>query len=644
MINPTSTRKLWVLQGCRTQLFNQINAIINQFPGDWVTVTTLTDLPNAIHHYINPNQAKSLLGQEFKHAIFDATDSFNLDAFAMLTGTLIKNSVLILLLPESYSNWLDQDSLRWNESTTPIMVPNFIRHLQQTLLEFAHVDMPIIKSLENQDSDVTQQQIVLTQLLQSDSSLNILIAKRGRGKSALAALFTHHRRCWVTAPNKNALVTFFQFAEADISFYAPDQLMVMNEHQFPDWLIIDEAAMIPLPMLEKILQLALSKQSKILLTTTVEGYEGTGQGFLLKLLKTQSARRFYLDKPIRWQDNDDLERLTDKLLLNGVSTSDIKSEIDEHTISYSINERQDIDALKSIFYLLKMAHYQTTLVDLRRLFDAENLSVWQVNHTEQLIAAAVTINEGNLPNKLIDEVWRGTRRPKGNLVAQSLVAHAGDKLAAKLKSVRINRIAVIEPYRRQKIAKHLVQHIYQHASINNNDFISVSFAYSEANYQFWLACGFALVHIASHKQANSGSYSMMAIKPITQQGHLLTQRLVQCLQRNAYWLATIIDLPFNQLITINDQQSLSLDDYQVLQGFCDYHRPFEACYASLCRLANINVNHSKTPMPLLKALVQQKTSESELIKQYQLTGRNQLIKSIKHEVKSWFTNNQPDCM
>ena len=49
-------------------------------------------------------------------------------------------------------------------------------------------------------------------------------------------------------------------------------------------------------------------------------------------------------------------------------------------------------------------------------------------------------------------------------------------------------------------------------------------------------------------------------------------------------------------------------------------------------------------MPLLKALVQQKTSESELIKQYQLTGRNQLIKSIKHEVKSWFTNNQPDCM
>ena len=605
MINPNSTRKLWVLQGCRTQLLNQINAIINQYPGDWITVTMQTDLSDSIHHYINPNQTKSLLGQEFKHAIFDATDGFNLDAFAMLAGTLIKNSVLILLLPESYSNWVDRDSLRWNESITPIMVPNFIRHLQQTLLEFAHVDMPIIQSLDNQDSDVTQQQIVLTQLLQSDSSLNILIAKRGRGKSALAGLFTHHRRCWVTAPNKNALVTFFQFAEADISFYAPDQLTVMNDHQFPDWIIIDEAAMIPLPMLEKILQLALSKQSKILLTTTVEGYEGTGQGFLLKLLKTQFTKKFYLDKPIRWQDNDDLERLTDKLLLNGVSTNYIKSEIDEHTISYSITERHDIDALKSIFYLLKMAHYQTTLVE---------------------------------------DVWRGIRRPKGNLVAQSLVAHAGEKLAAKLKSVRINRIAVIEPYRRQKIARHLVQHIYQHATINDNDFISVSFAYSEANYQFWLACGFVLVHIASHKQANSGSYSMMAIKPITQQGHLLTQRLVQRLQRNAYWLASIIDLPFNQLLTIDDQQNLSLDDYQVLQGFCDYHRPFEACYASLCRLANTNVNHSKTPMPLLKALVLNKISESELIKQYQLTGRNQLIKSIKHEVKSWFMNNQPDCM
>jgi len=43
------------------------------------------------------------------HAIFDATIGFNLDAFAMLTGTLVKGSLLILLLPKQLETWQDQD-------------------------------------------------------------------------------------------------------------------------------------------------------------------------------------------------------------------------------------------------------------------------------------------------------------------------------------------------------------------------------------------------------------------------------------------------------------------------------------------------------------------------------------------------------
>lgn len=615
MIN--STRKLWVLNGSHPQLFNQVSAIIQQHPGDWLTVTTKTDLPEAISHHIHPNQTKSLLGKEFKHAIFDATEGFNLDAFAMLAGTLIKGSVLILLLPDDLTNWMDQDSLRWNESTKPIRVPNFVQHLQQTLSKFATEKPPEFTQQDDGQKDLTEQQLVLNQLLQSNSRLNILMAKRGRGKSALAGQFTHYHECWVTAPNKSALTTFFQFAKPGTPFYAPDQLIEMVDHPFPEWLIIDEAAMIPLPMLEQLLK--LSPSTKILLITTVEGYEGTGQGFLLKLLDRQICQRFYLNSPIRWQDNDQLEQLCDNLLLNGV----IKSQTNEQATVYSLNERTDIDLLKSIYNLLKTAHYQTTLVDLRRLFDAQNLAVWQAKKGDQLIAGAITIDEGNLTDDLIDAVWKGTRRPKGNLVAQSLVAHAGDKLAAKLKSVRINRIAVIEPYRRQHIALKLVEHIYQQAMKNHNDFVSVSFAYSAVNYQFWHNCGFTLVHIASHKQANSGSYSMMAIKPITQQGYELSQRLAENLRRNSYWLNAIIDLPFSQLITIDDQQALTHQDLQDLQGFCNYHRPFEATYPALCRLKQ--ATNGKIPSLLLQS--------SESINK--LPSRNEMIQAIKQEVKTW---------
>ena len=622
MVN--NTRRLWVLNGSPAQLFNRVSSIVQQQPGDWLTVTAQTNLPIAIKNHIQPNQSKSLLGREFKHAIFDATEGFNLDAFAMLAGTLVKDSVLILFLPDDFANWVDQDSLRWNESPIPIGVPNFVHHLQQILLEFTTKQPLIFEPLHDKQCDLTEQQYVLEQLLQSNNRLNIVIAKRGRGKSALAGQFTHHHNCWVTAPNKNALTTFFQFAKQETPFYAPDQLIEMSEYPPFEWLIIDEAAMIPVPMLEQLLQLA----PKVLLTTTVEGYEGTGQGFLLKLLNNQTTKRFYLNTPIRWQDNDQLEQFSDKLLLNGVMT--IKSQTNEQTIAYSLTERADIETLKSIYYLLKKAHYQTTLVDLRRLFDAQNLMVWQAKKSDQLIAAAITIDEGNLSDELIEAVWKGTRRPKGNLVAQSLVAHAGEKLAAKLKSVRINRIAVIEPYRRQQIAKQLIELIYQQAMKNNKDFVSVSFAYSEDNYQFWQACGFTLVHIASHKQVNSGSYSMMAIKPITQQGHELCQRLGQNLKRNSYWLNVIIDLPFSKLITIDHQQTLTPQDYQELQGFCYYHRPFEASYPALCRLEKIS------KMSLLTELLQ----NNRLGLTNQLTSRNEMIQAIKQEVKTWFENQQ----
>ena len=289
-----NTRKLWVLNGSHTHLFHQISPIIQQHPGDWLAITKQVNLPVAIRNHIQPNQTKSLLGQEFKHAIFDATESFNLEAFAMLVGTLVKGSVLILFLPSDFTHWVDQDSLRWNESAMPIAVPNFVCHLQQTFSEFATEKPPMFTSLNDTQSDLTQQQWVLTQLLQSDNRLNLIVAKRGRGKSALAGQFTHHHDCWVTAPNKNALTTFYRFAKPSSPFYAPDQLITMDDYAFPQWLIIDEAAMIPLPMLEQLLQIALAKQTKILLTTTVEGYEGTGQGFLLKLLDNYIVKRFYL--------------------------------------------------------------------------------------------------------------------------------------------------------------------------------------------------------------------------------------------------------------------------------------------------------------------------------------------------------------
>ncbi len=53
-----------------------------------------------------------------------------------------------------------------------------------------------------------------------------------------------------------------------------------------------------------------------LLTTTVQGYEGTGRGFLLKLCaRFARLTRYSLDEPVRWAAGCPLERAIDKALL-----------------------------------------------------------------------------------------------------------------------------------------------------------------------------------------------------------------------------------------------------------------------------------------------------------------------------------------
>ncbi|OCG01022.1 tRNA(Met) cytidine acetyltransferase TmcA domain-containing protein [Gilliamella sp. wkB112] len=634
-----STRKLWVLHGDATILFTKLTTVVGQNQGDWITVTNQANLPTNLFNVITSNQTKQLLGQEFKHAIFDATQAFNLDALTMLIGTLVNGSVLILLLPEDFSHWQDHDSLRWNENPCPIKVPNFIAHLKHVLAEHNYAVNHQINNLDNAFYNLQEQQNVLKQLLQSTKTIKVVIAKRGRGKSALVGQFSHYHHCLVTAPNKNSLITFFRFAKTTTPFYAPDELITANIDPFPEYLIIDEAAMIPLPILAKLLQLAISKCSQILLTTTVEGYEGTGQGFLLKLLADQPCDYFYLQQPIRWYADDQLEQFSDHLMLNAMSTFVTQMPMVNQTTNYSLVDRQDIPALQQIYHLLKNAHYQTTLVDLRRLFDAQNLLVWQAKIGDQRVAAAVTINEGNLTEALINEIWKGNRRPKGNLVAQSLVAHAGEKLAAKLQSLRINRIAVIELYRRQHIAQNLVQSISNYAIEYGKDFVSVSFAFSDDNYRFWLACGFNIVHIASRKETSSGTYSVMAIKAISQSGQILVEKLQHKLQRNSYWLKQIIDLPFDQIVAFDSDQGLTNADIEELYGFCYYHRPYESTYAALCRLHNYNHTQTKQiDLPILNALLANNTSELPVIQQLQLTGKNALMQALKQELAKWFAS------
>lgn len=113
----------------------------------------------------------------------------------------------------------------------------------------------------------------------------VVTAARGRGKSALAGQLISRiaGSAIVTAPAKAATDVLAQFAGEKFRFIAPDALLASDEQA--DWLVVDEAAAIPAPLLYQL----VSRFPRTLLTTTVQGYEGTGRGFFAEILRSLSV-------------------------------------------------------------------------------------------------------------------------------------------------------------------------------------------------------------------------------------------------------------------------------------------------------------------------------------------------------------------
>ena len=78
-----------------------------------------------------------------------------------------------------------------------------------------------------------------------------------------------------------------------------------------------------------------------------------------------------------------------------------------------------------MFGLLLLAHYQTTPSDLRSLLDAPDLALLTLWENEALSGVVLLVREGGLAPDLAEQIWLGRRRPRGQLLPQTLLTHAG---------------------------------------------------------------------------------------------------------------------------------------------------------------------------------------------------------------------------
>ena len=625
-------RRLLVLSGEERWCFDHALKLRDALPGDWLWISPQPDAEN----HCSPSALQTLLGREFRHAVFDARHGFDAAAFAALSGTLKAGSWLVLLLPvwDEWENQPDADSLRWSDCPDPIATPHFVQHFKRVLtanndailwrrnqpFSLAHFT-PRTDWHPATGAPQPEQQQLLQQLLTMPPGVAAVTAARGRGKSALAGQLISRiaGSAIVTAPAKAATDVLAQFAGEKFRFIAPDALLASDEQA--DWLVVDEAAAIPAPLLYQL----VSRFPRTLLTTTVQGYEGTGRGFLLKFCaRFPHLHRFELQQPIRWAQGCPLEKMVSEAL---VFDDENFTHTPQGNIVIAAFEqtlwRSEPETPLKVYQLLSGAHYRTSPLDLRRMMDAPGQHFLQAAGGNEIAGALWLVDEGGLSQELSQAVWAGFRRPRGNLVAQSLAAHGSNPLAATLRGRRVSRIAVHPTRQREGTGRQLIAGALQY--IHDLDYLSVSFGYTEELWRFWQRCGFVLVRMGNHREASSGCYTAMALLPMSDAGKQLAEREHYRLRRDAQALAQWNGemLPVDPL---NDAV-LSDDDWLELAGFAFTHRPLLTSLGCLLRL----LQTSELALPALRGRLQKNASDAQLCTTLKLSGRKLLLVRQREE-------------
>ncbi|NLQ16456.1 tRNA(Met) cytidine acetyltransferase [Marinomonas sp. M1K-6] len=666
-------------------------------------------------------QTRQTLGSSYDAILVDLTHGVSASALAILSGTVRGNGLFAIALPQE--NWLpiiDQDLPRYlpwpykPEQVESHFKRYLLDHLQSTRSPFQtlvpnnlvpskeqtdnnnanHIKaLPALKALEH-NAPLTQEQAdAQACLLAEQAKSYVLIAPRGRGKStllgdSLATLLKAGKRVAITAPHQGAIVSLkarfesrlSQFdIDADLPFFAPDALVA--DATYWDFLFIDEASMIPLPLL-----MALNQKAKhCLFSTTDYGYEGAGKGFGIRFCRDLAAQKttkraplqsLILSQPIRWGGNDPLEKwINDGFFLAPAfpQTNDQRTSIqktitqqtttlldtDQAAENTDIKYKPDIEyktligkawlenttLLASTFNLLVSAHYQTSPDNLRWVLDDPSMSAYLSMQGSALNSVAIVTTEGDLPEALSLAVLQGIRRPRGHLVPQSLLAHEGFEDAGQFRYWRISRIATEPRQQQQGFASQLLTHI-ETAALGHCDFLSTSFAATPDVTAFWLKNGYRPVRLGTAKDQASGCYSLMMIKPMTEQAEQSARHWQQCfIERfSINILVQYADISTALLMLMLKSQHLHIKQHPALAQlsqhdlrdialFTAHHRPFDSIRPAFLKAAlSLTMQGKLTPNNpshrlLMEAALGKSTEQTR--QQSHLSGKKAMLQSFK---------------
>jgi tRNA(Met) cytidine acetyltransferase len=651
------------------------------------------------------------LGTQQQYLLFDDQE-LTIDAFAALSGTINAGGMFFLHWPEPLNNSpLIKQSLFLQRFFQKIITDKNVKVINEQVFEF--IDEPIyeLRPKETAKSILTNSLVPLNEqilplgckTLEQYKAVQaikkvvsghrnrplVLTADRGRGKSSALAIACaqmikntqQNITIIISAPHIQAVEIFFrqlatsleQGVQRKTEFiyqhnnlknqpisrvtFLPIDILLKDKPQ-ANLLLIDEAAAIPVYLLERVLEY----YHRVVFATTQHGYEGAGRGFALKFQRrlqqcAPEHQALHIKQPIRWHEHDPLEQFVFSACLLNAELKPLKlDKINLTNLSLTVHNKanllQNEKLLAQLFAVLVTAHYQTSPSDLRLMLDNEQVTIISLhNHNgtnTDIVAVALLITEGidekDCQQEIIQGIKQGQRRLKDQFLPQSLVTHCGFEQAFDYSYLRIMRVAVHPQLQQQGIGKYFLAQLTIYAQQQHVDFLGTSFGANTALLNFWLKADFKLARIGFTKDQASGEHSALLLKSVVEKNiHILAEVNYQFYRSFHYLLTETYQYLPTQLVALILQKSparalvkLTYFDQQNITAFSHKKRLYQTCVFSLhlwlLQHLTVNKNHNKDVL-LLIARVLQKHSINEICQQFNLTGKKQLNQQLVDYVR-----------
>lgn len=583
----TNERRLLVLSGDPDAGRRTVRELLESLPIG-VSETTLVGPDPLLHcEHVEPKRTVELLGRTRPAIVYDAHDALRPNALGRITGAVDGGGLLILLTP-SLEEWpTHPDGFDESLAVPPFSVEDVGHRFRERVVSLlrAHPGIAIanldaerierdgltdptprvergsverptdpefpVEAYERCRTGDQVDALSALETLREPGRAVVIESDRGRGKSSAAglaagSLAADGEDVLVTAPGARSVAELFARARellADLGllesggdclleteaggrvrFVQPAELT----DERPDVLLVDEAAAIPVRLLDGTLGVG-----RVAYTTTVRGYEGAGRGFSVRFRdRLAESNHDVIDRtltePIRYAAGDPVEVWAFRALLldAGPAADQLVDGATPDSVRYRRFTQDGLAAdeglLREVFGLLVAAHYRTEPDDLARLLDAPNIAVRALTCDGHVTSVALLAREGNLPPDARREVYDG-KRIQGNMIPDLLTSQLRDEAAGDPVGYRVLRIATHDAVRSRGLGSRLLSEIRAEFG-GEVDWLGVGYGATPELVSFWDDNGYSTVHLSTTRNDASGEYSAIMLAPTSDAGRELHDR------------------------------------------------------------------------------------------------------------------------